>query len=813
MMPAEHREPGDFEIRRKLGEGATGAVFEAICRREWPEAGVRAGQIVALKRLRKRIHLEREIRALTALAHPNIVRCFGVVEWRSEGWDEGVGLICERLEGEDLASRLKRERRGLPWGEALAILDQALEGLIHAESKGVAHRDLKPSNLFLCSDGAVKWIDFGLARRAGGAAGLSLSAAEGWAGTFDYMAPEFARLDGFAGDGVSDIFSFGVLAFEVLTGFKAFEPLGDHPEIGFFRRWAGERLPEPRCPAGVLEAIEGLGAFLRTCLAPDRSQRFETFFQVRRALAGLRPRVWKGETEGWQANGFLGEGGFSRVYRVLGLRSGREAALKQLRSRRHEWRFQREADLMRRLQQLRHAALPRLFEWWVEPEPDGSPCLAMEYLPGETLKERLIAEPEGLALDETVALFQRYLEGLAALHDAGLAHRDLKPSNLYAPAGHPEEACLLDLGVACEKDGTLSMAGLPPGTLDYMAPELVTQPLQRGSPQSDLFALGYVLYETLTGRPAMVRLPLEEPAAVKALIHRSGDEAAFCAAFTGFDHPVFEAHPQLALVIGRAMRFDPHRRYGGGPEAPWNGDGARAMREELMALLKRGTASRADEPGNESLGEPLPTRDLMEQPDPVPGGKRPRRVRPPAWTGWAFLLVAILALSLWRVFRQLSAPGVSPLRVPAVSELASLEEAPEASPAETSREEEPSDKLPEQITTEPSSLPVETHPSPEEERVVIRPKPPEPNAREREPRVEERIETAPSPPVPPAVPDEGGDGVRRSRRVSERWNPGSDGFSGRAIRFGVSFRRASIRRPRGRILCGSRPLPATNGSD
>ncbi len=654
----------DFQIRRKLGEGSAGAVYEALCRRDRPE-GIRAGQVVALKRIRKRAYLEREIRALTALSHPNIVRCYGAVEWSSEGWDEGVCLVCERLEGEDLAARLKRERRGLPWGEALRLLDAALDGLVHAEAKGIAHRDLKPSNLFLCTDGTVKWIDFGLARRAGGAGGLTVCAAEGWGGTLEYMAPEFARVDGFAGDLVSDIFSFGILACEVLTGAKPFEPLGEHPEIGFFRRWAGEMLPEPRWAEGFAYGLEGIGLFLKECLAADRGKRYQSFAQVRSAFGSLQPRVWKTATEEWQANGFLAEGGFSIVYRVRGVKTGREGALKRLHSGRHNWRFQKEAGLMERLQSFHHSAFPQLYEWWVEPEPEGRSCLVMEYLPGETLRDRLAAEPVGLSFEEVRTLFVRYLDGLAALHDAGLAHRDIKPSNLYAPAGRPEEARLLDLGIACERDGTLSMAGLPPGTWDYMAPEMVTQPLQRGSPQSDLFALGYVLYEALTGRPAMVRLPDEETAAVKALVLRSGGEGEFCAAFTGFDHLVFEERPELALIIGRAMRFDPKRRYGGGEESRWNGDGARAMRKELesLALEQGGGPEKAVE-----AHEPMPTRDPLEMRSSVPGLEpRPRRWR--AWRAGSllFLLVGIAGVAMWG-WRLANAPRKMEPPVSAFSE-------------------------------------------------------------------------------------------------------------------------------------------------
>lgn len=127
-------------------------------------------------------------------------------------------LVMERLRGRDLADELAR-RGPLPLGEVAAIVLQAAEGLDALHAAEVIHRDLKPSNVFLCDDGTVKLVDFGLAVLASG--GPRLTAQGRMVGTPEYMAPELAR--GEVGDACSDVYSLAAVAFEMLTGVPPFE--------------------------------------------------------------------------------------------------------------------------------------------------------------------------------------------------------------------------------------------------------------------------------------------------------------------------------------------------------------------------------------------------------------------------------------------------------------------------------------------------------------------------------------------------------------------------------------------------------------
>lgn len=208
--------------------------------------------------------------------------------------------------------------------------------------------------------------------------------------------------------------------------------------------------------------------------------------------------------EYYQPLGVLGQGGMGTVYLALDTRLGREVALKTLRSDhaanpQAKERFLREA---RAAAKLSHDHLVPIF---YVGESDGIPFLAMPLLKGEPLDALLKRSNGPLPIEQTVRIAREAAAGLAAAHDAGLIHRDIKPSNLWleAPSGRVK---VLDFGLAkasatssdAQDDTHLTTCGTIVGTPAYMSPEQARGQTLDG--RADLFSLGCVLYETLTGQ-------------------------------------------------------------------------------------------------------------------------------------------------------------------------------------------------------------------------------------------------------------------------------------------------------------------------
>ena len=214
---------GSYEILTLLGAGGMGEVFRAH--------DSHLGRDVALKTLpdafiidRDRVaRLEREARILATLNHPNIATLHGLEEW------SGVyALVMELVEGESLAARLERHRgHGIPVDEALRIAAQTAFALEAAHERGIVHRDLKPGNIMIRPDGAVKVLDFGLAKSFKDPAGamtttMTITAAgNAVVGTAAYMSPEQAR--GAEVDRRTDVWAFGCVLYEMLTGVRVFD--------------------------------------------------------------------------------------------------------------------------------------------------------------------------------------------------------------------------------------------------------------------------------------------------------------------------------------------------------------------------------------------------------------------------------------------------------------------------------------------------------------------------------------------------------------------------------------------------------------
>src|SRR5215471_18930835 len=186
---------GPYRIESKLGEGGMGEVFRAV--------DTRLGRAVAIKTTREQFsaRFEREARAIASLNHPNICTLY----------DVGPNyLVMELVEGETMAARLKRGP--LAMTTALLYGSQIVAALAEAHGKGIIHRDLKPGNIMIAKSG-IKVLDFGLAKSE---QDESVTISRMVMGTPAYMAPE--QRDGKAADARSDIYAFGCVLYEMLTG-------------------------------------------------------------------------------------------------------------------------------------------------------------------------------------------------------------------------------------------------------------------------------------------------------------------------------------------------------------------------------------------------------------------------------------------------------------------------------------------------------------------------------------------------------------------------------------------------------------------
>ena len=266
---------GDFEITGTLGAGGMGEVYRARDTRLGREVAVKILPSVVAGDPDRRARFERESRLLAALNHPHIAAIHSVEEIGGR-----LALILELVEGSTLAERLATGP--IPIAEALTFARQLAEALEAAHARGVVHRDLKPSNVKIASDGAVKLLDFGLAK-------ATLTVHEGNAqmrsadadptrdgvilGTGAYMSPEQAR--GQAVDKRTDIWAFGCLLYEMLTARRTFsgETISDTIAAILDREPDWTALP-PALPPEVRRLV-------RRCLQKDPRRRIHDIADAR----------------------------------------------------------------------------------------------------------------------------------------------------------------------------------------------------------------------------------------------------------------------------------------------------------------------------------------------------------------------------------------------------------------------------------------------------------------------------------------------------------------------------------------------------
>ena len=285
---------GVYEITAHIGEGGMGQVYRATDTKLKRQVAIKIlspNMAVDADRLAR---FQREAEVLAALNHPNIGGIHGLAEA-----NDVTGIVLELVEGEDLAQRIARG--AIPVDDALLIACQIAKAVEAAHEQGIIHRDLKPANIKVREDGTVKVLDFGLAKIAAPPEGGSYTAGPGVSrpdaslsttitspammtgagtilGTAAYMSPEQAR--GRAVDKRADIWAFGVVLYEMLTGQRAFQGEDVSDTLADVMRGepAWSKLPDSVPPAVL--------TFLKRCLRKNTSERVRDIGDVRLALEG-----------------------------------------------------------------------------------------------------------------------------------------------------------------------------------------------------------------------------------------------------------------------------------------------------------------------------------------------------------------------------------------------------------------------------------------------------------------------------------------------------------------------------------------------
>ena len=281
---------GAYEVTGLIGAGGMGEVYRARDSRLQRDVAVKVLPDLFASDPERLARLEREAQVLASLTHPNIGHIYGLEDLPADAGPRGRALILELVEGPTLADRIAEG--AIPVSDAIALARQIADALDTAHLNGIVHRDLKPANIKVREDGTVKVLDFGLAKfTENPSAGLqsptsipsmspTMSAAFTGAGvilgTAAYMAPEQAR--GRAVDKRVDVWAFGCVLFEMLTGKRTFDGTDATEMIAAVVRG------EPEWPLLPAAATPRLRTLLERCLAKDPNRRLRDIGDVRYEL-------------------------------------------------------------------------------------------------------------------------------------------------------------------------------------------------------------------------------------------------------------------------------------------------------------------------------------------------------------------------------------------------------------------------------------------------------------------------------------------------------------------------------------------------
>ncbi len=493
---------GDYRVLGILGRGGMGAVYRV--------QNILSHREEAMKIVLPHIDSDsetaerflREIRVQASLRHPNIAEFRTAV--RAGGQ---ILMILELIEGDSL--RAKLEQGPIPFDLTFRIIDEMLNALGYAHKHGVVHRDIKPGNIMVTSRGFSKLTDFGIAHAAGEAPITQTNMA---IGSLDYMSPE--QIQSGLSDERCDLYSLGVTFYEMLTGRlpvtgrTLYEVMQAHVTLTPAR-------PDELVPSLSWE-ISGVVMKALAKSPTDRFQSAEAFQSaLRDALFSSAPRTASSVAPGKTISHYrllstLGKGGMGVVYKAQDTRLGRTVALKFVPEtlagdRSALERFAREA---RAASALNHPNICTVHDIG---EFEGRPFLVMECLEGNTLRESIVRSP--LEISDVLKYSLQMVDALEAAHAAGIIHRDIKPANLFVTLRG--QVKIMDFGLAkvtspgSGKAETTSQSdtatinqlitnsGSTLGTVAYMSPEQARG--EELDPRSDLFALGIVLYEMVTG--------------------------------------------------------------------------------------------------------------------------------------------------------------------------------------------------------------------------------------------------------------------------------------------------------------------------
>src|SRR6202047_1736475 len=274
-----------YRILGKLGGGGMGVVYEA--------EDLKLGRHVALKFIPENLtgdpksleRFEREARAPTQLNHPNICTIHGIEDNNGHPF-----IVMEKLEGESLKQRISGQ--AMETEKVLEIAVQVADALVASHSKGIVHRDIKPANIFLTPSGQVKVLDFGLAKLVNHIGteedgDNSLTAVGVIPGTAVYMSPEQARSETI--DARSDLFSFGVVVYEMATGKKPF--LGNNSLMTLDAVLHQKPTPPHDLNPKIPIELQGI---IGKAMEKDRAHRYQSATEVRSDWSVLKREAESG---------------------------------------------------------------------------------------------------------------------------------------------------------------------------------------------------------------------------------------------------------------------------------------------------------------------------------------------------------------------------------------------------------------------------------------------------------------------------------------------------------------------------------------